>query len=65
MKMEKKTKIYLVENCYGDSNKVYIGKEKSHKSSSRKTEHTKNYGENIIFTYIDEVDGWNKIHIKS
>lgn len=23
------TKIYLVENCYGDSNKVYIGKTKN------------------------------------
>ena len=31
------TYIYLVENCYGDPNKVYIGKTKN----SRKTQHQK------------------------
>ena len=50
------TKIYLVENCYGDPNKVYIGKTKY----SRKSIHKKTFGEDIIYTYIDEIEGWKK-----
>ena len=51
------TKIYLVTNCYGDPNKVYIGKEKfPKKSHSREYCHKLVYGNNIIFTYIDEVN---------
>lgn len=51
------TRIYLVTNCYGDPNKVYIGKEKYHKNTShRKCRHIQTYGEDIIFTYIDEVN---------
>jgi len=46
------TKIYLVTNCYGDPNKVYIGKTKN----SRKHPHTKTYGKCIEYTYIDEVN---------
>lgn len=46
-----KTKIYLVENCYNDPNKVYIGKTKK----SREYEHKIKYGSQVIYTYIDEV----------
>jgi hypothetical protein len=51
------TKIYLVTNCFGDLNKVYIGKEKTNKNKydSRERDHKKTFGEDIIFTYIDEV----------
>ena len=45
------TKIYLVENCYGDSNKVYIGKTKN----SRIGPHKRTYGKNITYTIIDEI----------
>lgn len=54
------TKIYLITNCYGDPNKVYIGKEKSHKKTSRKTNHKKTYGQSIEFIFIDQCEGWNK-----
>jgi len=49
------TKIYLVENCYGDSNKVYIGKTKN----SRYSSHKKKFGKNITYTIIDEVNTLN------
>ena len=45
------TKIYLVENCYGDSNKVYIGKTKN----SRIGPHKRTYGKNITYTIIDKI----------
>lgn len=48
------TRIYLVTNCYGDPNKVYIGKEKD--GSYRKYTHKQTFGKNIIFTYIDEIN---------
>jgi len=51
-----KTKIYLVTNCYGDPNKVYIGKT----ISSRKNPHQQSYGKNILYTEIDEISGVNK-----
>jgi hypothetical protein len=50
--MKKCTKIYLVTNCYGDPNKVYIGKT----TGSRRSKHTQTYGKYIIYTYIDEID---------
>lgn len=50
------TKIYLVENCYGDPNKVYVGKT----IDSRKWSHLKKFGNNIIYTEIDEINSWNK-----
>jgi hypothetical protein len=53
------TKIYLVENCYNDPNKVYIGKTKNFngkRKNSRKNAHTRTYGEYIIYNYIDEVN---------
>jgi hypothetical protein len=46
------TKIYLVTNCYGDPNKVYVGKTKSCRYSS----HKKTYGEQITYTYIDQTN---------
>jgi hypothetical protein len=52
-----KTKIYLVENCYGDVTKVYIGKTKN----DRYYDHKQTYGSNIIYTIIDEVDSLNRI----
>jgi len=45
------TKIYLVENCYGDPNKVYIGKTRN----SRIGPHKRTYGKNITYTIIDEI----------
>jgi hypothetical protein len=53
------TKIYLVENCYGNPNKVYIGKTKNN-DNSRKNEHKKRFGKQIIFTYIDQVESLDK-----
>jgi hypothetical protein len=50
------TKIYLVENCFGDPNKVYIGKTKN----SRENDHKKTYGSNIIYTIIDEIDSLDR-----
>lgn len=50
------TYIYLVTNCYNDSNKVYIGKTKINKGSIRKSLHKKKYGSNIIFTIIDQIE---------
>ena len=55
--MKKITKIYLVENCYGDSNKVYIGKT----INSRESNHKKTYGDQIIYTFIDEINSLNRI----
>lgn len=49
------TKIYLVTNCYGDPNKIYIGKTKS----CRKSKHQRTYGKQITYDYIDEI---NSLH---
>ena len=51
------TKIYLITNCYGDPNKIYIGKTKN---KSRKSNHKKRFGKDLIFTYIDEVNSLNR-----
>lgn len=51
------TKIYLVTNCFGDPNKIYIGKTKT---NNRKNDHKKAYGVNIIFTYIDEINSLDR-----
>jgi hypothetical protein len=45
------TRIYLVTNCYDDPFKVYIGKTKN----NRKRDHKLRFGNNIIYSYIDEV----------
>jgi hypothetical protein len=50
------TKIYLVTNCYGDPNKVYIGKTKN----SRESDHIKTYGSQITYTYIDEINSLDR-----
>jgi len=52
------TRIYLVTNCYGDQNNVYIGKEKNNQKTSREGKHRKKYGQ-IEFSYIDKVDSWD------
>lgn len=52
--MKKITKIYLVENCYGDPNKVYIGKT----INSRESNHKKTYGNYIKYTFIDEINSF-------
>jgi hypothetical protein len=51
------TKIYLITNCYGDPNKVYIGKTIT---NNRKSDHKKTYGKDIIFTYIDEINSLDR-----
>ena len=48
------TYIYLIENCYNNPNKVYIGKTTNPKS--RKNHHQRTYGRDIIFTIIDEIN---------
>lgn len=50
------TQIYLVTNCYGDPNKVYIGKEKTNIKNIRKYNHRRTYGKQIEFDYIDEIN---------
>lgn len=50
------TKIYLVTNCYNNSNKVYIGKT----ISSREAAHRRTYGPNITYNYIDEIQSINR-----
>ena len=55
--MIKNTKIYLVINCYNDYNKVYIGKTIN---KSRKNDHKRKYGPNIIFEILEEIKGTNK-----
>lgn len=44
------TYIYLVENCYNDPNKMYIGKT----IKSRKRAHKLTYGKQITYTIIDQ-----------
>jgi hypothetical protein len=52
-------KIYLITNCFNDSNKVYIGKTKNYigqNKNSRKNSHKKTFGKDIIYDYIDEIE---------
>lgn len=46
------TKIYLLTNCYGDLNKVYIGKTKN----NRKKDHKRTFGSQIEYSEIDEIN---------
>jgi hypothetical protein len=55
--MLRNTKIYLVENCYGCPNKIYIGKTIN---SSRKNDHKRTYGNDIEFNILEEIEGTNK-----
>jgi hypothetical protein len=48
------TKIYLVTNCYNDPNKVYIGK--TINIRDREYRHKNTYGNNITFSFIDEIN---------
>jgi hypothetical protein len=48
------TYIYLIENCYGDPNKVYIGKTKN--LADREYKHKRTYGFQIKFTVIDFIE---------
>ena len=50
------TFIYLVENCYNDPNKVYIGKTKN----SREKDHKITYGDQIEYNIIDEIFSLNR-----
>ena len=52
----KMTYIYLVENCYGVQNNVYIGKTKN----NRKSAHKKTYGNKIEYNIIDQVNSLNR-----
>ena len=45
------THIYLIENCYEDSNKVYIGKTKN----CRYNNHKKKFGDKIKYTILEEI----------
>ena len=58
-----KTRIYLVTNCYNDPNKLYIGKTIT--KTGRKIRHKKTFGNDIIYTYIDEINSLNKQDWKS
>ena len=51
------TYIYLVENCYGDPGKVYVGKTKG---NWRKQSHIRRFGPLSTFTIIDEVNSLNR-----
>jgi len=48
------TYIYLVENCFNDPTKVYIGKTKN--KYKRKSIHKRTYGKNIEYNIIDQVE---------
>jgi hypothetical protein len=48
------TYIYLVEKCYGNSNKVYVGK--STNTIVRKSVHKNTFGSQITFTIIDSIN---------
>lgn len=52
------TKIYLVTNCYGDPNKVYIGKTRN--EIIRFNKHKNTYGKQIIIKIIDKVNSLDK-----
>jgi len=52
------TYIYLIQNCYDDPNKVYIGKTKS----SRKNAHKIKFGKNIMYNIIDQINSLDKQH---
>lgn len=49
-----KTYIYIVENCFNDPKKIYVGKTKN--TNDRKYSHIKTYGNSIIFTVIEEIE---------
>ncbi len=50
------TYIYLVENCFGEANKVWVGKTKN----SRKSNHRRVFGKQITYTIIDQVESFSR-----
>jgi len=52
------TYIYLVENCYENPNKVYVGKTKN--PNQRKCIHKKTYGKQIVYTIIDQIESLDR-----
>lgn len=52
------TYIYLVENCFNNPNKIYIGKTKNPKQ--RRNEHKTKFGNNIIYNIIDQINSPDK-----
>jgi hypothetical protein len=54
------TKIYVVGNCFGCPNKVYIGKT----TNSRYNAHKRTFGEYITYTVIDEIDTMEQTYWK-
>jgi hypothetical protein len=59
----KKTKIYLITNCYNNPNFVYVGKT-INKDNNRKNHHKRKFGNKIIFTYIDEINSLDRKYWK-
>jgi hypothetical protein len=51
------TKIYLVTNIDNDPNKVYVGKTYT---DDRINQHKQRFGDQINFSYIDEIEGLDK-----
>jgi len=49
-------KIYLITNCYGNPNMIYIGKTKN----SREKAHKRTFGNQISYDYIDRAESLNK-----
>tara|TARA_R110000782_G_scaffold269665_1_gene368183 strand:- start:85 stop:786 length:702 start_codon:yes stop_codon:yes gene_type:complete len=54
--MKEITYIYLVTNCLGNTNNVYIGKTKN----SRKSDHICTYGPDIEYGIIDQIESYDK-----
>jgi hypothetical protein len=54
--MNEITKIYLVTNCYGNPNNVYIGKTKN----CREKDHKYNFGKYIEYSVIDEIYSFDR-----
>lgn len=51
------TKIYLVENCFNNTNNVYVGKT----INSREADHKKRFGKQIKYSIIEVVNSTNKL----
>lgn len=56
---DKITYIYLIENCYNNINKIYIGKNRNG-AVTRKYKHSYTFGKNITLTFIDQVNSWDR-----
>jgi hypothetical protein len=56
--MNKNTKIYLIRGCYGNWNKVYVGK--TINEFSRKNDHRRKYGYDVEYEILEELEGTNR-----